>query len=35
MAAPALDIVDLTKRYPTGTEALGGVSFEMALGVFF
>ncbi|MGI8622996.1 MAG: ABC transporter ATP-binding protein [Solirubrobacteraceae bacterium] len=35
MAAPALDIVDLTKRYPTGTEALRGVSLEITEGEFF
>jgi ABC-2 type transport system ATP-binding protein len=32
---PALDIVDLVKRYPTGTEALRGVSLEIADGEFF
>jgi ABC-2 type transport system ATP-binding protein len=32
---PALKITDLTKRYPTGTEALRGVSLEIASGEFF
>jgi ABC-2 type transport system ATP-binding protein len=32
---PALKITDLTKRYPTGTEALKGVSLEIASGEFF
>jgi ABC-2 type transport system ATP-binding protein len=31
----ALQIVDLVKRYPTGTEALKGVSLEIAEGEFF
>ncbi|MEA2441192.1 MAG: type transport system ATP-binding protein [Thermoleophilaceae bacterium] len=31
----ALDIQDLTKRYPTGTEALRGVSLEIEDGEFF
>jgi ABC-2 type transport system ATP-binding protein len=31
----ALDIEDLTKRYPTGTEALRGVSLEIESGEFF
>ena len=35
-AAPrALDISDLVKRYPTGTEALRGVSLEIETGEFF
>ncbi len=33
--APALDIVDLVKRYPTGVEALHSVSLEIAPGEFF
>ena len=33
--APALHIADLTKRYPTGTEALRGVSLDIAAGEFF
>src|ERR671916_2206170 len=33
--APALSITDLVKRYPTGTEALRGVSLEIAAGEFF
>jgi len=33
--APALRITDLVKRYPTGTEALRGVSLEVADGEFF
>ncbi len=32
---PALEITDLVKRYPTGTEALKGVSLEIADGEFF
>ncbi len=32
---PALQITDLVKRYPTGTEALKGVSLEIADGEFF
>src|ERR671921_2139549 len=35
MPAPALQITDLVKRYPTGTEALKGVSLEIAEGEFF
>jgi len=35
MEAPALQITDLTKRYPTGTEALRGVSLEIGRGEFF
>ncbi len=35
MDAPALQITDLTKVYPTGTEALRGVSLEIARGEFF
>ncbi len=35
MDAPALQITDLTKRYPTGTEALRGVSLEIGRGEFF
>jgi ABC-2 type transport system ATP-binding protein len=31
----ALDITDLTKRYPTGTEALRGVSLQIVSGEFF
>jgi ABC-2 type transport system ATP-binding protein len=31
----ALQIVDLVKRYPTGTEALRGVSLEIQAGEFF
>jgi ABC-2 type transport system ATP-binding protein len=34
-ADPALQITDLTKRYPTGTEALRGVSLEIGAGEFF
>jgi ABC-2 type transport system ATP-binding protein len=33
--APALQIADLVKRYPTGTEALRGVSLEIEAGEFF
>jgi ABC-2 type transport system ATP-binding protein len=33
--APALAIDDLVKRYPTGTEALRGVSLEIGEGEFF
>lgn len=33
--APALQITDLVKRYPTGTEALKGVSLEIGDGEFF
>ena len=33
--APALQITDLVKRYPTGVEALKGVSLEIADGEFF
>ncbi len=32
---PALRITDLVKRYPTGTEALKGVSLEIGDGEFF
>ncbi len=32
---PALQITDLIKRYPTGVEALKGVSLEIAEGAFF
>jgi ABC-2 type transport system ATP-binding protein len=32
---PALQITDLVKRYPTGTEALKGVSLEIPIGEFF
>mgnify|MGYP003577196430 CR=1 FL=1 len=32
---PALQIEDLVKRYPTGTEALRGVSLEIGAGEFF
>jgi ABC-2 type transport system ATP-binding protein len=34
-APPALQITDLVKRYPTGTEALRGVSLEIGRGEFF
>jgi ABC-2 type transport system ATP-binding protein len=34
-AAPALDIQDLRKRYPTGVEALKGVSLQIEEGEFF
>src|SRR3954451_10564899 len=34
-ATPALQITDLVKRYPTGTEALKGVSLEIGEGEFF
>ena len=33
--APALEIDDLVKRYPTGTEALRGVSLDIEEGEFF
>jgi len=33
--ATALEITDLVKRYPTGTEALRGVSLEIESGEFF
>ncbi|HEY8582250.1 MAG TPA: ABC transporter ATP-binding protein [Capillimicrobium sp.] len=32
---PALRLVDVVKRYPTGTEALRGVSLEIPAGGFF
>ena len=32
---PALEVTDLVKRYPTGTEALKGVSLEIEAGDFF
>src|SRR6476661_8153046 len=32
---PAVQITDLVKRYPTGTEALKGVSLEIGAGEFF
>ena len=32
---PALEVTELTKRYPTGTEALKGVSLEIEAGDFF
>jgi ABC-2 type transport system ATP-binding protein len=32
---PALQITDLVKRYPTGTEALKGVSLQIGAGEFF
>ncbi|MDQ2622614.1 MAG: ABC transporter ATP-binding protein [Actinomycetota bacterium] len=35
MSSPALRITDLVKRYPTGTEALRGVSLDIADGEFF
>ncbi|MBA3839995.1 MAG: ATP-binding cassette domain-containing protein, partial [Thermoleophilaceae bacterium] len=31
----ALEVTDLVKRYPTGTEALRGVSLEIETGEFF
>src|SRR5947208_16887376 len=34
-ASQALQITDLVKRYPTGTEALKGVSLEIQDGEFF
>src|ERR1700754_4027204 len=34
-AVPALQVDDLTKRYPTGTEALRGVSLEIPAGSIF
>src|SRR3954447_21910432 len=34
-AAPALQITDLVKRYPTGVEALKGVSLDIGEGEFF
>jgi len=33
--APALSVTDLSKRYPTGTEALRNVSLEIRAGEFF
>jgi ABC-2 type transport system ATP-binding protein len=33
--APALRITDLVKRYPTGTEALRGVSLDIGAGEFY
>ena len=35
MTVPALEVRDLVKRYPTGVEALKGVSLEMGAGEFF
>ena len=35
MTVPALEVRDLIKRYPTGVEALKGVSLEMRAGEFF
>jgi ABC-2 type transport system ATP-binding protein len=35
LPAPALQVEDVFKRYPTGTEALRGVSLEIAEGEFF
>src|SRR4051794_39867686 len=35
MSAPALQVTDLVKRYPTGTEALRSVSLEIEAGEFF
>ena len=35
MAAPALEITELVKRYPTGVEALKSVSLEIGVGEFF
>ena len=32
---PALQVTDLVKRYPTGTEALKGVSLQVPAGEFF
>jgi ABC-2 type transport system ATP-binding protein len=34
-SSPALRVTDLVKRYPTGTEALKGVSLEIEPGEFF
>ncbi len=34
-SAMALQVADLVKRYPTGTEALKGVSLEIGVGEFF
>jgi len=34
-SAPALRIAELVKRYPTGTEALRGVSLDIEAGEFF
>jgi len=34
-SVPALSITGLVKRYPTGTEALRGVSLDIAAGEFF
>ncbi len=34
-SVPALSITELVKRYPTGTEALRGVSLDIAAGEFF
>src|SRR5919109_2864258 len=34
-AEPALRVSELVKRYPTGTEALKGVSLEIGTGEFF
>ena len=35
LPAPALEVRDLVKRYPTGTEALRGVSLDVRAGEFF
>jgi ABC-2 type transport system ATP-binding protein len=35
VSVPALQITELTKRYPTGTEALRGVSLEIGAGEFY
>jgi ABC-2 type transport system ATP-binding protein len=35
LSTPALQITELVKRYPTGTEALKGVSLDIAPGEFF
>jgi ABC-2 type transport system ATP-binding protein len=35
LSTPALQITNLVKRYPTGTEALKGVSLDIAPGEFF
>ena len=35
LSIPALQITELVKRYPTGTEALKGVTLDIAPGEFF